>query len=886
MDPAEQSSDKTQNNENNEHAKAEERTDDPTRTADNGAEKSGPSSEGKESLPTPPSSHTDVEGLAGAANFPPRAQRPPMRSPARLHLQEAYNNTSDSSPKINNSSQSSTLSPSPTPTGAVNNDTESKKTNDTITETIQNAVNDMQQMLSLSISTFQAQMDLHSKEIDDKLSKQETHFNDVLKRSQVTQNKVPPPPQDGGPPPLQQGAENARRAPAGRMDRLKDQIAEINHLWNSRASTTRRHQGEEEEDPSGDEVDDQGDDFDRYHTPFERFTDRFASVNQRFSRAVPPPPPGPTMSPQQLNPRVDPFVPRNAAESKYLDPGRVPTRDPFYRPHISMQDGNTVLNNSIGSVNISSRPSNYYNHDVNSTNRSARRYTGQSFMGRPGDDVNNVNNLVNRTFKAIEDRQEYLGEEIKRLTPEQIKTRSENLRRLNPMTILNTSAKGLKTLTKTLATFNPWKDWWEHVFRSCHLECITMMERRLSPTNREGWEELDRSQQSSRARALTYNSIAYHGIPPTCSKVHDTFAELNGIFLGVIDAFPTLMMTLLTLMKSSIDSTTMKHISHYKVADSVSLRSMYFKALMTHTNPLSDTRKAALRDFMQSTKYDTTMSPLEFLEKTIIRAEQVDAIFDREQVNDEMLWTVTMDAIEEAVGDRYDNIIDAHCHSPGYDTHDRNVLFNIFVQMDNKYKKKRKSNKSQYAMIADDGATDDFETANYAGSGRRDNKRHGDVDRKPASELPCFQMQRHGKCSYKNCKFSHNKQVLASAPPPPPTPENVALMADQLADLQQALAAVSAKYKKTKNWKKKFSKKKVQPDKKSKRITSDPSIQTYQGVTGTAKANAAIDHSQDPNVDSPQIALIEKENVEDLDGDDVVNDSSDESTTESSSDQE
>ena len=399
-------------------------------------------------------------------------------------------------------------------------------------------------------------------------------------------------------------------------------------------------------------------------------------------------------------------------------------------------------------------------------------------MGRP-DDVEDADSFTHRTERAILARRATTGN-IRGESPELARARSDNLRRLNPVTTLTAMAKDLKTLTKTYTTFNPWKIWWERMFKSCHLECITMMERRLSPPNREGWEELDQSEPSQRTRRLTYQSLAYEGVSPSCSKVHDTFAELNGVFLGVTDAFPTLMPTLLTYMGSSIDVVSMNHISNYDIADHTSLRLMYFKALMVHTDPVNDARTNALNNFMQNTKYTTTMSPLEFLEKTIIVAKQVDALFDTVQISDGILWTVAVLAIQSATDKEYDSVIDTFRREPGFAHQDRRVLYDMFTQMDNKYREKKKSNKSQYALLADGSpkADGDFEVIRFAdgdkrGSGgsrsrRRDGDRQRDGNRKSPSELPCFQMQRDGKCTFANCKFSHNKQLLASAPPPPP----------------------------------------------------------------------------------------------------------------------
>ena len=510
-------------------------------------------------------------------------------------------------------------------------------------------------------------------------------------------------------------------------------------------------------------------------------------------------------------------------------------------------------------------------------------------MGRP-DAEDDADSFAQRTRRAIEASRDTTGDLFGE-SPLEARARSENLRRLNPVTTLTGMVKGIKTLTKTFTTFSPWKIWWEQMFKSCHLECITMMERRLSPNTREGWQELDQSEQSKRTRRLTYRSLAYEGVPPTCSKIHDTFAELNGVFLGVTDAFPTLMLTLLTYMGSSIDVISMSHISTYDIADHTSLRLMYFKALMVHTDPVSDARTTAINNLLQNTKYATTMSPLEFLENTIIEAKKVNALFDTAQITDGILWTVTVNAILGATDQEYDSVIDTFRREPGYATQDRNVLYYMFTQMDNKYREKKKSNKSQYAMLAHDNA--DFEVIRYAdgdkrGSGGSRSRRHGgdrprDGNRKSPSELPCFQMQRDGKCTYNNCKFSHSKSLLASAPPPPPpTENNMAFMVDQLVEVQQAFAAMSARNKsnksKAKNWKKKYNNsKKSQPSdsKKLKRLTFAPP-DSFQKVTGKDKANVAIDDSDDPDASSVTLQEI------------VTSDESDSeiSTTDSSSDHE
>ena len=726
---------------------------------------------------------------------------------------------------------------------------------------LQGALDRMQRMFLQQMLIMQGTLQQYQVDMDERLEQKlregkEVRVNDSSSSETPSSNRVPPPPSAGGPPPLSQGAEQStfQNSDDRVQDRLRDQVAETSHFVNSRSAIDDLQHG------------------DRFTTPNNH------STGQRFERLLPRRPQGPDPLMSQLNPNARSF-----------DLDAASTRDVPYTTSHPENNRNTTLNNSVGSINVSSRQSNYYSLDSGTPSRPTHRFAGQSFMGRP-DAEDDADSFAQRTRRAIEARRDTTGDLLGE-SPLEARARSENLRRLNPVTTLTGMVKGIKTLTKTFTTFSPWKIWWEQMFKSCHLECITMMERRLSPNTREGWQELDQSEQSKRTRRLTYRSLAYEGVPPTCSKIHDTFAELNGVFLGVTDAFPTLMLTLLTYMGSSIDVISMSHISTYDIADHTSLRLMYFKALMVHTDPVSDARTTALNNLLQNTKYATTMAPLEFLEKTIIEAKKVNALFETAQITDGILWTVAVNAIRSATDQEYDSVIDTFRREPGYATQDRNVLYDMFTQMDNKYREKKKSNKSQYAMLAHDNA--DFEVIRYAdgdkrGSGGSRSRRHGgdrprDGNRKSPSELPCFQMQRDGKCTYNNCKFSHSKSLLASAPPPPPpTENNMAFMVDQLVEVQQAFAAMSARNKsyksKAKNWKKKYNNsKKSQPSdsKKLKRLTFAPP-DSFQKVTGKDKANVAIDDSDDPDASSVTLQEI------------VTSDESDSeiSTTDSSSDHE
>ena len=112
----------------------------------------------------------------------------------------------------------------------------------------------------------------------------------------------------------------------------------------------------------------------------------------------------------------------------------------------------------------------------------------------------------------------------------------------------------------------------------------------------------------------------------------------------------------------------------------------------------------------------------------------------------------------------------------------------------------------------------------------------------------------------------------------------MAFMVDQLVEVQQAFAAMSARNKsiksKAKTWKKKYNNiKKSQPShsKKLKRLTFEQP-DSFQKVTGKDKANVAIDDSDDPDASSSHVTLQEI----------VTSDESDSEipTTDSSSDHE
>ena len=443
--------------------------------------------------------------------------------------------------------------------------------------------------------------------------------------------------------------------------------------------------------------------------------------------------------------------------------------------------------------------------------------------------------------------------------------KNDTLKRFNPLQGLQYCLKERKVLTKTEATYVPWKDYMERVFRSCYLECLVFMDPRWATDwERKDWEDLDQRVNCIDAREFTYNAFAVYGSIPTPSS-EDSFEVLNGIFLGVMKAFPQLIPALMTVIDDSLDKTALSHIKSRVTSDTVTIRMMYFRGRLLFMDPLSDARMRALRDFSQDTKYDTSMSPMEFLQKATLKAEIVDELYDTRQVSDAWLWSIVVDGITSVTGDFYDSIRDVYRKDAGYIAQSRATMIDVVTLMDNKYKEKRRRSKpSMYGMFVTDetgspyGTGAETETLNYVGSTNRSKQDHhhqtkGRGGGQHTSKLPCYAFQRNGKCAFgSKCKYSHDENVLAKAPPPPSI-ENMAALVDSFVELNAAVAAQKQDYKKR-------LKKMKKTLKNSKKKPVYPANQTLQSVL--AQANAVVSEEKDDTIDST-VSLAEETSEED-----------------------
>ena len=469
------------------------------------------------------------------------------------------------------------------------------------------------------------------------------------------------------------------------------------------------------------------------------------------------------------------------------------------------------------------------------------------------------------------------------------------IRSLDPSSNLQFSLKKLVTLSKVATTYRPWCNYWKGAFNTCYLNCLVYIDPRHTPGTRADWEAMDNDQETAEARRTTVQ-LLQGGATPNPTR-DDSVLQLNGIFLGVIDVFPKISPLLVNGMRDSLEEGSLVHIRDEDQNDTISLRTMYFGAHMQFLSPLNDARESALMDLISNTKYKLNMSPLEFLDKTLIRAKKVDTLFQSRQVTDSQLWTIVFRALKETAGSMYYGCIDRFRTDPGYSENTPETLREIFQVMDTKYKEAKRSADEPYAMIAHDGGTsfDDetlsyqsfvyksMEAANFAGGGhngaknavqRRSKTSQNTGEKK---DMPCYAFQRNGKCDYPNCKYSHDPRVIANAPPPPEKGTFIAMLLDDAAEKSVAYTELAAALIKAKRDVKKLSrfKKKVMKPK------SEGTSSTYQSVVkGDAKAHALVPYVPDGSSSSTTIQQIVTDDDE-SDNDDHC-DTADESITDDS----
>ena len=472
------------------------------------------------------------------------------------------------------------------------------------------------------------------------------------------------------------------------------------------------------------------------------------------------------------------------------------------------------------------------------------------------------------------------------------------IRSLDPSSNLQFTLKKSVKLSKTETTYSPWCSYWSSAFNSCYLNCLVYIDPRHTPATRDEWKAMDDDLETVNARRMTIQ-LLQNGATPNPTR-DDSVLQLNGIFLGVIDVFPKISPLLVNGMRDSLEEGSLAHIRDEDQNDVISLRTMYFGAHMQFLSPLNDARESALLDFISNTKYKLTMSPLEFLDKTLLRAKKVDKLYQSKQVTDSQVWTIVLRAVRQTAGSLYDGCIDRFRTDPGYAENTPKTLREIFQVMDTKFKEAKRSADQPYAMIAHQSDTPldevssyqffvdkSIEAANYAGSGQNGTKNGGQRrSRTPNSqnptslnakkELPCFAFQRNGQCDYPNCKYSHDPRVIANAPPPPEKGTFIAMLLDDAADKSIAYTELAAALVKANRSVKKLNrfKKKVMASKSKSGGTGS----TYQGVVkGGDQAHALVPYAPDGNLSSATLQVLGTD--DDDSEDDNKHDSTDESIT-------
>ena len=549
---------------------------------------------------------------------------------------------------------------------------------------------------------------------------------------------------------------------------------------------------------------------------------------------------------------------------------------------------------------------------------SARQSAGQSFRldGRAPNGHQNYNQRVDALLRDHERSAFVNGYDPSDVTPEDERSGLRGqipaqygmsravehaIRSLNPCQSLHASLRNPVKLGKPRTTYQPWCSYWNNAFNTCYLNCLVYIDPRHAPTQRDEWARMDREAETIAARRATVQ-LLQSGTTPNPTR-DDSVLQLTGILLGVVDVFPQLSPILVNGMRESLEEGSLAHIRDEDQSDVTSLRTMYFGAHMQFLSPLNDARESALLDFMTNTKYKMNMSPLEFLDKTLLKAKEVDKLYQSKQITDSQVWTIVLRAVRETVASLYDGCIDRFRTDPGYSENRPETLREIFQVMDTKYKEQKRSADEPYAMVVHDNETPldetssylfyvgrSMEAANFAGNGHKGAKNAGQrrkTSKLPSSltsqnagekkDLPCFAFQRNGSCDYPNCKYSHDPLVIAKAPPPPEKGTFIGMLLDDAAEKSAAyteLAAALVKAKKDVKRLNKF-KKKVMKGK------SGETGSTYQSVIkGGAKANALVPYVPDGNPPSATIQNIVTDDDE-SDNDDQ-HDTTDDSITDDS----
>ena len=472
------------------------------------------------------------------------------------------------------------------------------------------------------------------------------------------------------------------------------------------------------------------------------------------------------------------------------------------------------------------------------------------------------------------------------------------IRTLNPNSnLLHTLKKSSKVLSKVTVTYSPWSNYWDGVFNSCYLNCLAYIDPRHVPDTRSEWEVMDHDPETRAAREIT-TQLLLSGTTPNPTR-DDSVLTLNGIFLGVIDVFPAIQSILVNGMRDSLEEGSLAHVRDEDQNDITSLRTMYFGAHMLFLSPLNDARESALLDLLSNTTYKLTMSPVEFLDKTLLKAKRVNKLFQSKQITDSQLWTIVFRAVKNTVGSTYDGCIDRFRTDPGFIDHSPITLRSMFQVMDTKYKEKKRSADQPYAMVLhQSGTTNDEvsvfqsfvdswkESANFAGNapnGGRTGNRNSKTLNNPSNsanstktkDLPCFAFQRNGKCDYPNCKYSHDSRVIANAPPPPEKGSVIAMILDDVVDKSLAYTELAAALTQANRVIKKLKRFKKKTTAKPKTCST---VSTYQGVVkGKDAANALVPFAPDGNSSLMKIEVVPSDES-DNDDDDDTNDTDDDST--------
>ena len=319
-----------------------------------------------------------------------------------------------------------------------------------------------------------------------------------------------------------------------------------------------------------------------------------------------------------------------------------------------------------------------------------------------------------------------------------------------------------KTVTTNAHTFIDWYQYMKALYTSCYLECLNHMSPHLVPKDKASWQQIEATHECRQHCVAAVMEIK-DGIIPRAHRSM-TIPALTGIFNAVMLSWPSMILTINSILGNSIDSVTLSHVKDFDNVDSYTIRITYFKVVNTFIMSNDNAKTIRLKAFLNKSEYKTSESPSAFASRLLLEQRDINILYSGKEdtreavITSAMLKETFLDSIRRRTDKMYDNILD--------NIENENISFKDLVErINNKYMKEKSRivTESLFSVntVKDSNVNsqeDDHDQAYYSTSSQVPVKRRED---KSISALPCFQMRDKGKCEYgTTCRFSHDPQLF------------------------------------------------------------------------------------------------------------------------------